>query len=84
MIGEIGELDDSNAYIRLREPGKSEDMAEGVEASGQKGRGSGDKSRGLNYPKVSVSQNSGGLGGMPQWRRGRSIDREESDADARQ
>ncbi|RRT60966.1 hypothetical protein B296_00019403 [Ensete ventricosum] len=51
MIGATGELDYFNAYIRLREPGKSEDKAEGVKAGGRKGRGSDDKSRGAQLPK---------------------------------
>ncbi|RRT34061.1 hypothetical protein B296_00055699 [Ensete ventricosum] len=56
----------------------------GVEAGGRKGRGSNDESKGARLPKKqSVDQKGGGLG-VPQCRRGGSIDREESDADAKQ
>ncbi|RZR80398.1 hypothetical protein BHM03_00006429 [Ensete ventricosum] len=57
----------------------------GVEASGRKGRGSDDESRGAQLPKkLTVGQNGGGLGGVPQCRRGRSTDHEERDVDKRQ
>ncbi|RWW83766.1 hypothetical protein BHE74_00007722 [Ensete ventricosum] len=51
MIRAAGELNCSSAHIRLREPDKSEDKAEGVEAGGRKGRGSDDESRGAQLPK---------------------------------
>ncbi|RRT84418.1 hypothetical protein B296_00005784 [Ensete ventricosum] len=51
MIGATGDLDYFSAYIRLREPGKSEDKTEGVEAGGRKGQGSDDESRGAQLPK---------------------------------
>ncbi|RWW50583.1 hypothetical protein BHE74_00043141 [Ensete ventricosum] len=47
-----GELDCSSAYIRLREPGKSEDKTEGVEVGGRKGRRSELSPEGLSYPKA--------------------------------
>ncbi|RWW41878.1 hypothetical protein BHE74_00052609 [Ensete ventricosum] len=47
-----GELDCSSAYIRLTEPDKSKEKAEGVEAGGRKWRGSDDESRGVRYPKA--------------------------------
>ncbi|RWW83771.1 hypothetical protein BHE74_00007716 [Ensete ventricosum] len=79
-----GELDCSSAYIRLREPNKSEDKTEGVEAGGRKGRGSDNESRGAQPPKsqalvkieVDSEECHSGKGG--------SIDHEERDADARQ
>ncbi|RZR94264.1 hypothetical protein BHM03_00022932 [Ensete ventricosum] len=57
----------------------------GVETSGRKGRGSDDEPRGAQLPKkLSVDQNEGGLGGVPQCCRSGSTDREERDVDARQ
>ncbi|RWW13785.1 hypothetical protein GW17_00022479 [Ensete ventricosum] len=50
-----GELDCSSAYIRLREPGKSEDKTEGVEVGGRKGRRSDKESRGAQLPKSKAS-----------------------------
>ncbi|RWW77569.1 hypothetical protein BHE74_00014267, partial [Ensete ventricosum] len=88
MIGATRELDYFSAYICLREPGKLEDKAEehrGVKAGGRKGRGSNDESRRAQLPKKqSVSQKGGGLGGVPQCRRGGSTDRGKKDTDARQ
>ncbi|RWW01252.1 hypothetical protein GW17_00035726 [Ensete ventricosum] len=55
MIGATGELDYFSAYIRLREPDKSEDKAEGVEVGGRNGRGSDDESRGAQLPKSKAS-----------------------------
>ncbi|RWV79455.1 hypothetical protein GW17_00059411 [Ensete ventricosum] len=55
MIGAAGELDYFSAHIRLREPDKSEDKADGVEAGGRKGRGSDDESSGAQLPKSKVS-----------------------------
>ncbi|RWW44319.1 hypothetical protein BHE74_00049923 [Ensete ventricosum] len=58
MIRVAGDLDDSSAYIRLRELDKSEDKAEkhkGVEASGRKGRESNDESKGAQLPKSKAS-----------------------------
>ncbi|RRT73201.1 hypothetical protein B296_00033666 [Ensete ventricosum] len=57
----------------------------GVKAGGRKGRGSNDESRRAQLPKKqSVSQKRGGLGGVPQCRRGGATDREKKDTDARQ
>ncbi|RWW74683.1 hypothetical protein BHE74_00017377 [Ensete ventricosum] len=50
-----GELDYFSAYIRLREPDKSEDKAEGAEAGGRKGRGSDNESGGDQLPKSKAS-----------------------------
>ncbi|RWW43733.1 hypothetical protein BHE74_00050578 [Ensete ventricosum] len=55
MIKPTEELDYFSAYIRLREPDKSEDKAEGVEASGRNGRGTDDESRGAQLPKSKAS-----------------------------
>ncbi|RZR72363.1 hypothetical protein BHM03_00012887 [Ensete ventricosum] len=51
MIGAAEELHYSKAHIRLREPDKSEDKAEGVEAGDRKGRGSANESRGTQLSK---------------------------------
>ncbi|RRT57934.1 hypothetical protein B296_00020408 [Ensete ventricosum] len=80
MIKTVGELNCFSVYIRLREPDKSEDKTEwskGVRKRQQVQRGS-------TTQKLSVSQNGGGLGGVPQCRRGGSTDREERDTDTRQ
>ncbi|RWW50463.1 hypothetical protein BHE74_00043261, partial [Ensete ventricosum] len=50
-----GELDYFSAHIRLREPGKSEDKADGVEAGGRKGRRSDDESSEAQLPKSKAS-----------------------------
>ncbi|RZS22771.1 hypothetical protein BHM03_00055596 [Ensete ventricosum] len=50
-----GELDYFSAHIRLREPGKSEDKADGVEVGGRKGRGSDDESSEAQLPKSKAS-----------------------------
>ncbi|RWW12508.1 hypothetical protein GW17_00023823 [Ensete ventricosum] len=55
MIEAAGELDCFSALIRLREPDKSEDKAENVEAGGRKGRGSDDESGGAQLPKSKAS-----------------------------
>ncbi|RRT44545.1 hypothetical protein B296_00038899 [Ensete ventricosum] len=55
MVRVIRKLDCFSAHIRLREPGKSEDKAEGVEAGGRKGRGSDDESSGAQLPKSKAS-----------------------------
>ncbi|RWW39044.1 hypothetical protein BHE74_00055661 [Ensete ventricosum] len=55
MIGAAKELDCSGAHICLRELDKSEDKAEGVEASSRKGRGSDAESRGAQLPKSKAS-----------------------------
>ncbi|RRT36470.1 hypothetical protein B296_00018010 [Ensete ventricosum] len=55
MTGAVRELDCFSDHIRLREPGKSKDKADGVEAGGQKGRGSDDKSSGAQLPKSKES-----------------------------
>ncbi|RWW77907.1 hypothetical protein BHE74_00013900 [Ensete ventricosum] len=50
-----------------------EDKNEGVETSDRKGRGSDNESRGAQLPKKQVvSQNGGGLGGVPQCRNSES------------
>ncbi|RZS26345.1 hypothetical protein BHM03_00059671 [Ensete ventricosum] len=56
----------------------------GVEAVGRKGRGSDDESRGAVTQNQSVGQKGGGLGGVPQCRRGGPTDHKERDANARQ
>ncbi|RZR74091.1 hypothetical protein BHM03_00032063 [Ensete ventricosum] len=55
MIGAAGELDCFSAHIRLREPDKSDDKANGVEAGGRKGRGSDNESSGAQLPKSKAS-----------------------------
>ncbi|RWV86056.1 hypothetical protein GW17_00052090 [Ensete ventricosum] len=55
MIRVAGELNYFSAHIRLREPGKSEDKADGVEAGGRKGRGNDDESSGVQLPKIKTS-----------------------------
>ncbi|RWV92794.1 hypothetical protein GW17_00044799 [Ensete ventricosum] len=47
----VGELDCFSAHIRLKEPDKSEDNADGVEAGGRKGQGSDDESSRAQLPK---------------------------------
>ncbi|RWW33530.1 hypothetical protein GW17_00001743 [Ensete ventricosum] len=58
MIRATKELDYFSVYIRLRKPDKSEDKID-VEASGQKGRRSDDKSSGAQLPtnKASIRKN---------------------------
>ncbi|RWW40101.1 hypothetical protein BHE74_00054508 [Ensete ventricosum] len=51
MIGAVGELDYFSAHIRLKEPDKSEDNADGVEAGSRKGQGSDDESSRAQLPK---------------------------------
>ncbi|RRT70206.1 hypothetical protein B296_00020313 [Ensete ventricosum] len=47
-----GELDCSSAYIRLREPDKSDDKVEGVEVSRHRGEEAMTSPEELNYPKA--------------------------------
>ncbi|RZR86434.1 hypothetical protein BHM03_00013641 [Ensete ventricosum] len=51
MIEAARELDCFNAYIRLREPNKSEDKAESMEVGGRKERESDDESKRAQLPK---------------------------------
>ncbi|RRT35128.1 hypothetical protein B296_00048176, partial [Ensete ventricosum] len=80
MIGVAGELDCFSAHIRLKEPGKSEDKVEWSKGARKRRR----VRRGLATQKQSVGQKGGGLGGVPQCRRGGSTDCGKRDADPRQ
>ncbi|RRT71068.1 hypothetical protein B296_00034773 [Ensete ventricosum] len=84
MIGVTGELDCCSANIRLREPDKSEDKAEGVEVGNPKGEEATTSPEGLSYPKAKRRLERRWTRRSVTVPRGGSTDCEERDANARQ
>ncbi|RZS03786.1 hypothetical protein BHM03_00033994 [Ensete ventricosum] len=79
MIRAVDELDYFSAHIHLREPDKSKDKAEWSTGARKRRQ----VQRGLATQKQSIGLKGGGLGGVPQCRKGRSTDCKERNIDAR-